>query len=53
MITLILTLVILAVLVAIAVRGRGLAGSSDVEDRDAQRLRCELNAMFGRAADHH
>ncbi|WP_194819357.1 hypothetical protein [Nocardia sp. XZ_19_385] len=53
MIALILTLVLIAVFAIIAIRGRGLTGSSNVDDRDAQRLQCELNAIFGRAADHH
>ncbi|WP_431950023.1 hypothetical protein [Nocardia lijiangensis] len=39
---------IATVIVAVSVlfaRGRGLAGSTHVVDRDAQRLRAELNAM--------
>ncbi|MEV6280492.1 hypothetical protein [Nocardia sp. NPDC051832] len=53
MTALILTLLVIAAFAIIALRGRGLAGSSNVVDRDAQRTRCELNAIFGRAADHH
>ncbi|MEV0031035.1 hypothetical protein [Nocardia sp. NPDC050793] len=41
---LLLATVIVAVSLFLA-RGRGLAGSTHVTDRDAQRLRAELNAM--------
>ncbi|WP_327114425.1 hypothetical protein OHB12_34470 [Nocardia sp. NBC_01730] len=46
-------LVFLAVIVAFAALvgyGTGRAGSSDVVDRDAQRMRAELAAMLGRNA---
>ncbi|UGT69162.1 hypothetical protein LTT66_02825 [Nocardia gipuzkoensis] len=48
-------LVSLAVIVAFATviaRSTGRAGSSDVIDRDAQRLHSELTAMLGRD-NHH
>ncbi|MFC9895466.1 hypothetical protein ACFVMC_17430 [Nocardia sp. NPDC127579] len=50
MIAALLTLAVLAIVAALLVRDRGLAGSSNVVDRDAQRLRCELSAISGRAA---
>ncbi|MEV0760907.1 hypothetical protein [Nocardia sp. NPDC050435] len=53
MIPLLVTLLVLAAFAFFAVRGRELAGSSNVVDRDAQRLRCDLIALDGRAADHH
>ncbi|WP_406273109.1 hypothetical protein OH799_34085 [Nocardia sp. NBC_00881] len=48
-------LVSLAAIVAFAMLvgyGTGRAGSSDVVDRDAQRLQAELVAMLGRDAHH-
>ncbi|MEV0250640.1 hypothetical protein AB0H76_28875 [Nocardia sp. NPDC050712] len=53
MIAVLLTLAVLAVFGFLAIRGRELAGSSNVVDRDVQRLRCDLIALNGRAADHH
>ncbi|WP_185757326.1 hypothetical protein [Nocardia bhagyanarayanae] len=41
---LLLAIVVVAVSVLLA-RGRGLAGSAQVVDRDAQRLQAELNAI--------
>jgi hypothetical protein len=47
-------LVSLAVIVAFALvaRGTARAGSSNVVDRDAQRLHSELTAMLGRNTHH-
>ncbi|WP_157129381.1 hypothetical protein [Nocardia amamiensis] len=48
-------LVSLAVIVAVAAliaHSTGRAGSSDVIDRDAERVRSELAAMVGRTAHH-
>ncbi|WP_156370993.1 hypothetical protein [Nocardia arizonensis] len=43
-------LAIVVVFVIFIARGRGRAGSTDVTDRDAERVRAELSAM--RIADH-
>ncbi|WP_405180367.1 hypothetical protein OG225_03370 [Nocardia sp. NBC_01377] len=53
MITFLLTMAIIVAFGVFLVRGRTPAGSRDVIDRDAQRVRAELDVILGRASQHH
>ncbi|MBF6254360.1 hypothetical protein [Nocardia farcinica] len=52
MTALILTLAVLGFLGLLLALGHGLSGSSPVVDRDAQRVRAELDAIAGRLTHH-
>ncbi|MEV0294952.1 hypothetical protein [Nocardia sp. NPDC050710] len=53
MTTFLLTMAAIVAFGVLIARGRALAGSADIVDRDAQRLQAELNAILGRASNHH
>ncbi|MGW4089287.1 hypothetical protein [Nocardia sp. NPDC004750] len=52
MVTFLITLAVIVAFATLIARGTDRAGSSDVIDRDAQRLHSELAAMLGRNTHH-
>ncbi|BDT95252.1 MULTISPECIES: hypothetical protein [Nocardia] len=52
MATFLITLAVLVVFATVIARGTASAGSSNVIDRDAERLHSELTAMLGRNTHH-
>ncbi|MBF6468922.1 hypothetical protein IU427_27705 [Nocardia beijingensis] len=52
MATFLITLAVLVAFATVIARGTARAGSSNVIDRDAERLHSELTAMLGRNTHH-
>ncbi|MBF6165087.1 hypothetical protein IU486_09910 [Streptomyces gardneri] len=52
MVTFLISLAVIVAFATLVAYGTGRAGSSDVIDRDADRVRSELTAMLGRSAHH-
>ncbi|MEU2040620.1 hypothetical protein [Nocardia niwae] len=52
MATFLITLAVVVAFATVLARGTARAGSSNVVDRDAERLHSELTAMLGRNSHH-
>ncbi|MBF6074977.1 hypothetical protein ACWEPH_01530 [Nocardia beijingensis] len=52
MVTFLITLAVIVAFATLVARGTDRAGSTQVIDRDAQRLHSELTAMLGRNTHH-
>ncbi|WP_157106987.1 hypothetical protein [Nocardia arthritidis] len=52
MVTFLVSLAVIVAFATLLARGTARAGSSNVVDRDAQRLHSELTAMLGRNTHH-